>query len=246
MPWGDEAVASAAYLYPSQDGMIQMAQEIAVTSLASSGRITVVDSGSVSKLKNEYKLAANISGLKIRASNQGLNWLRSLDFYNSRWEVVETVKLRLEQPGQPTIESEGTGVSVGTIKLTSYDSGGTKFTSESIKTTPIGIATRNAFDDAVRKLGNRMGVSAKVAAVVTNEGAQPVIYISSGSLSGVHVGQEFEIFAPGSPGGLPTGHGKVLTVQPKLSSASPLDGKYAVGDTVKLLPYHPSKAKEHS
>jgi curli biogenesis system outer membrane secretion channel CsgG len=133
------------------------------------------------------------------------------------------------------------------------------FGSSSFQNSTLGKATRQAIDKAVffvcSKLDKRPW-QARIAEVVDDEADKKQLYLNVGAVAGIKVGDEFEIYHPGKtimdpdhPGrvlattkGKRIGRCKVLSVDPEVSIAAPIEGDgFAPRDVIRL-PEPPAKA----
>lgn len=124
--------------------------------------------------------------------------------------------------------------------------------SSTFQNSSLGKATRQAIDKAVfficAKLDKRAW-QARVAEVTDDESDKKELYLNVGSLAGIKVGDEFEVFHPGKTIMDPDHQGRILattkgkrigrcrvtSVEPDISIAAPIDGDgFAAKDVIRL------------
>ena len=124
--------------------------------------------------------------------------------------------------------------------------------SSSFQNSSLGKATRQAIERAVffvcAKLDKRAW-QARIAEVTDEESNKKELYLNVGSLAGIKVGDEFEVFHPGKaiidpdhPGrvlsttrGRKIGRCRVTSVEPNIAIAAPLEGDgFAAKDVIRL------------
>ncbi len=165
--------------------------------------------------------------------------------------VVLDIKLEDTTTGiiADSVKAEGLAKSSGTAL--NVDMKGFKFNGSSFQNTPLGHATRQAIEKAVRFICDRMDQvewQARVATVVTDEGKGTELYLACGSDMGIKVGDELEVFHPGkviedpdthvvltTTKGVRIGRCRVRQVEKNISIATPIDGQgFADADVVRF------------
>ena len=91
--------------------------------------------------------------------------------------------------GKAEAKSSGLGLSLA----------GTNFSNEQFQSSPAGQAVDLALDDAVAKIVARLSKEPWTALVAAQDKATNRVIINAGSLSGVEVGQVFDIYHAGNP-----------------------------------------------
>ncbi len=164
--------------------------------------------------------------------------------------VVLDIKLIDTSTGQimDSVKADGSAKSKGTAF--DLDLKGFKLNGGSSQNTPLGHATREAIEKAVKFICNRMDQvpwQGRVAKVI-DEGKGPELYLNCGSAMGIKVGDELEVFHPGqviedpdthvvlsTTKGARAGRCRVRQVEKNIAIATPIDGQgFADKDVVRF------------
>ena len=132
------------------------------------------------------------------------------------------------------------------------------FDSSSFQSSSLGKAARQAIEKAVFFICSKIDKrpwQARVAEVVDDEADKKQIYLNVGTLAGIKVGDEFEVFHPGkkimdpdhpdrvlaSTKGKKIGRCRVTSVEAEIAIAAPIEGEGFAAKDVIRLPEPPAK-----
>lgn len=151
-------------------------------------------------------------------------------------EIIDSKKV------EGRVSTSGTALSV--------DRDNMKFGGQEFQQSPLGQATRQAIEKAVLYICQSMDTKpweGRIATVV-DEGKGPQLYINAGGRAGIKVGDEFDVFHPGSDvvdpdtnkvishtKGVQVGRCKVVSVDDDVAIATPIEGTgFAAKDYVRF------------
>ena len=167
-------------------------------------------------------------------------------------KVVLDIRLYNATTGEiiDSVKAEGRATASGTSLNLNRDD--YQMSAAGFKQTPLGHATRQAIESAVAAIVKRMQAEpweARLASVDT-DASGTTLYINAGRVSGLRVGDRFDILRPGHPIVDPTtqtvlGRAKdtrigacvVVSLTDDLATATPTEGQgFQIGDVVSWTP----------
>lgn len=180
-----------------------------------------------------------LSGIGLSESKSSAKVAIDIRIYDvSTGEIIDSERAT----GQMSAKGVGLDLSRNDLNLDS----------SSFQSSTLGKATRKAIENAVFVICSKLDKrpwQARVADVVDDESSTKQLYLNVGSLEGVKVGDEFEVYSPGrvitdpdNPGRILTttkgkriGRCRVASVEPDVAIAAPIDGDgFAAKDVIRL------------
>ncbi|MBC8066076.1 MAG: hypothetical protein H7Y17_14685 [Chlorobia bacterium] len=276
-PSGNQTVVTIAIDQPTDFGL--GLTEMLTTALVNSKRFIVLERQHIEEVNKELQVSRGaefnpatstaagkmlgaqvivrgaVTELSVKRSGTDVGGVLGdvLSFGQARAESKVAIDLKVIDvaTGQvlESVRAEGKAVSKGmAIKLNKSD---IKIGFSSFDNSPLGLAVRNAIEDAVRKITKKtdpMEWEAKIASIQDVD-SQPAIYVNAGLDSGLAVGDILEIFRAGADitdpdtgliigktGGLKVGQLRVTTLQKGVTLTTIVEGSgFQIGDIVKFF-----------
>lgn len=246
-------VASDRFVVLERQNLEEVMREAQLSVTPEFNPDTAVTAGKL--LSAQVMVRGSVTELAVKKSGSDVGGVlgNTLSFGQARSEAKVSIDLKIVDisTGQvlDSVKAEGKAVSSRQqIVLTSED---IKLGNASFENSPLGVAVRQAINDAVRKICSRaekLQWEAKVAAIEEEE-ASSVLYLNVGAESNLRLGDVLEIYRPGEDivdpdskvvigrtRGKIVGRAEVHEVQERVTLAKSVEGSsFQRGDTVRFV-----------
>jgi curli biogenesis system outer membrane secretion channel CsgG len=246
-------VASDRFVVLERQNLEEVMREAALSVTPEFNPDTAVTAGKL--LSAQVMVRGSVTELAVKKSGSDVGGVlgNTLSFGQARSEARVSIDLKIVDisTGQvlDSVKAEGKAVSSRQqIVLTSED---IKLGNASFENSPLGVAVRQAINDAVRKICSRaekLQWEAKVAAIEEEESSS-LLYLNVGAESNLRLGDVLEIYRPGEDiidpdskvvigrtKGKVVGKAEVQEVQEKVTLAKSVEGSsFQRGDTVRFV-----------